>query len=48
MIVDADYCGALSAMISAVARPMPLANAVMTATLSVNRMAPPICPRYSR
>src|SRR5947209_1711174 len=29
------------AMISAVARPMPLAKAVMTATLSVNRMAPP-------
>src|ERR1700731_866761 len=29
------------AMISAVARPMPLAKGVMTATLSVNRMAPP-------
>src|ERR1700752_5199232 len=28
-------------MISAVARPIPLANAVMTATLSVNRIAAP-------
>src|SRR5229473_7125770 len=28
-------------MISAVARPIPLANAVMTATLSVNRIVPP-------
>src|ERR1700730_16780334 len=29
------------AMISAVARPIPLANAVMTATLSVNRILSP-------
>src|SRR6516164_6523669 len=29
------------AMISAVARPIPLAKAVMTATLPVNRIAPP-------
>src|SRR6516165_8038656 len=35
-------------MISAVARPMPLAKAVMTATLSVKRMAPPSGPRYLR
>src|SRR6201981_2724908 len=36
------------AMISAVARPMPLAKAVMTATLSVNRMVPPSRLRYSQ
>src|SRR5262244_674596 len=35
-------------MISAVVRPMPLATAVMTATLSVKRMAPLSRPRYSR
>src|SRR5262249_19760390 len=35
-------------MISAVARPMPLATAVMTATLSVKRMVPPPGRRYSR
>src|SRR5436190_16552445 len=29
------------AMISAVARPIPLANAVISATLSVNRILPP-------
>src|SRR5579884_2677412 len=32
------------AMISAVARPMPLATAVMTATLSEKRIAPPFSP----
>src|SRR5271166_5614753 len=36
------------AMISAVARPIPLANAVMNATLSLNRMVPPSRLRYSQ
>src|ERR1700674_3309079 len=35
-------------MISAVARPMPLANAVTTATLSVKRMVPPFRRRSRR